>query len=79
MKVKLFGLLGAFIAPEVEVVLPEQLDKNTVLTALSVAFPTHADEFIKCNVAVNQVYIFDESVDTSSVNEIAIIPPVSGG
>ncbi len=78
-KIKLFGFLAAFLAPEVELELPSEFDKATILTALSNRFPHQKSDFVKCNVAVNQVYIFDEVVKRDEVQEIAIIPPVSGG
>ena len=78
-KVKLFGFLGAFIAPEIKLDLPDKINKNIILSVLKEQYPMHQTEFLQCNVAVNQVYIFDEEVDSRNIEEIAIIPPVSGG
>lgn len=79
MKILLFAQLGEVIAPEVTVELPENLTRQNVLSALAAAFPLQAALIKSSNVAVNQTYLTDVPVSRESANEIAIIPPVSGG
>jgi molybdopterin converting factor small subunit len=79
MKVKLFGQLATVIAPEIELNLPVRISKAAVLSALTEKFPHQTDDFLKCNVAFNQTYVNEEVLSAHEVNEIAVIPPVSGG
>ena len=79
VKIKLFAQLAEVVGPEVAVDLPAQIDKQAVLSALTAQYPQAEALFARSNVAVNQTYIFDETVKLDQIAEIAVIPPVSGG
>ena len=77
--IKLFGQLAEILGHTVEIDFSDKsFSRTEILGLLAIEFPLHADIIKKCNVAVNQQYIFDEKVDVTNT-EIAIIPPVSGG
>lgn len=77
--IKCFGFLATVISPEMLVSLPDKINKKIILSLLTEKYPTYQAELEKCNVAVNQVYIYDEEVYSAGITEIALIPPVSGG
>ncbi|MCL2677158.1 MAG: MoaD/ThiS family protein [Streptococcaceae bacterium] len=79
MKIKLFAQLADAIAPEVEVELASEVTRSSILTALMDKYPLQADLIKMSSVAINQTYVYDESFRSEEVQEIAIIPPVSGG
>lgn len=78
-EIKFFAYLAETIAPVVTIELPAEIDRSTVLTALAEKYPLYKDEIASCNVAVNQSYITDEHYLLTEIDEIALIPPVSGG
>ncbi|GBG96334.1 MoaD/ThiS family protein [Lactococcus termiticola] len=75
----LFGELGEFLGNRIQIELPESFDKQDILELLTKGYPNQAQDIAKCNVAVNQTYIYDEQIKREDAREIAIIPPVSGG
>jgi len=79
MKIKLFAYLAEQLGPEINLELPSQFDKTELLEIFAYFYPQVAHELPTASVAVNQAFIFDEKIDLETVEEIAIIPPVSGG
>jgi molybdopterin converting factor small subunit len=79
MKIKLFAQLADVIAPEVEVEIATEVTRSSILTALMDKYPLQAALIKMSSVAINQTYVYDESFRLEEVQEIAIIPPVSGG
>lgn len=55
-----------------------QLTAGQIKTRLSALFPQHADILSICFLAQNQAYAHDETI-VSSTDELALLPPVSGG
>lgn len=80
MKVKLFAYLAEKIGSEVELSLPQQMTAAEILEKLQEQYPEHALDLQTCRVAINQTFAAaDEIYEEKNVNEIAVIPPVSGG
>lgn len=77
--IKLFAYLSEQVSPEVSLELPEKIDKEIILSAMSHAYPLFKGEIKTCNVAINQQFVINESYLSHDVAEIALIPPVSGG
>lgn len=77
--IKIFGALSEILENEITLDLPNEINRQIILSNLTEKFPLQASEIEKCNVAVNQTYVFDEVVKNDENTEIAIIPPVSGG
>lgn len=79
LTVKLFAFLGEELGPEVAVDLPV----HTTITDLKEAL-ANDDQQIRTiladsRVAVNQEFVNNEQLTLTPSDEIAIIPPVSGG
>ncbi|WP_125709318.1 MoaD/ThiS family protein [Companilactobacillus zhongbaensis] len=79
MKVKLFSVLAEKIGPTIDLNLPDQFVAQDVLDQIKELHPDYANVLDQSLVAVNEEYTNDESIKLESVDEIAIIPPVSGG
>ncbi|MDR0297853.1 MAG: MoaD/ThiS family protein [Streptococcaceae bacterium] len=77
--VKCFAYLSEVLGDEVALALPETLNRDVVLSALTEAFPLQKDLLATCNVAIERAYVFDTHVKNRPDLEIALIPPVSGG
>lgn len=77
--IKLFAYLKDQLGEELTLSLPPVLDRESVVTAVAEAFPFYAQEILSCNVAIDQQFIYERSVDNNQQLEIALIPPVSGG
>ncbi|WP_199619118.1 molybdopterin converting factor subunit 1 [Paenibacillus alkalitolerans] len=79
MKILLFaGLAEAVGEPsfEADVKLPASVSE--LKAALVAAFPSTADIVDSCFAAINQSYADDEAIVREG-DEVAFIPPVSGG
>lgn len=79
MKVKLFSVLAEKIGPSIDLDLPETFKSDVVLDQIKQLHPDYAKVLDQSLVAVNEEYATDEDIALDSVDEIAIIPPVSGG
>lgn len=79
MKVKLFSVLAEKIGPSIDLNLPDQFNSHDVLDQIKQAHPDYAKVLDQSLVAVNEEYTTDDEIKLDSVDEIAIIPPVSGG
>lgn len=66
--------------PELELELDEGADTNALLQQLKDKFPGLDSVMKTCVLAVNMDYLApDESVQLKQGDEVAIIPPLSGG
>ena len=72
------GLAELFGDSRVTVELPHAATVNDLLLQLTRVYPEHAEPLSHCFVAVNQCYALGQDV-LSETDEIALIPPVSGG
>ncbi|WP_125768330.1 MoaD/ThiS family protein [Companilactobacillus furfuricola] len=79
MKVKLFSVLAEKIGPSIDLNLPDQFKSQDVLNQIKELHPDYANVLDQSLVAVNEEYTNDQDIKLESVDEIAIIPPVSGG
>jgi molybdopterin synthase sulfur carrier subunit len=80
MNVLFFGIAKDIVGSS-EITFPEDLEKPGTVAALKKQLAATYPEFSKLNslaVAVNSEYAADD-VTLVSTDEIAIIPPVSGG
>lgn len=59
--------------------LGDQATPTAVRRFIKSAFPSAADLVDVCLVAVNQCYVGEEEVKLRDGDEVALIPPVSGG
>ena len=77
------NLLAFGIAREIcgarsfELELPEQSDTNTLQKLLETKYP-RLQTLASCKLAVNEEYAI-EPITLSAGDEVAILPPVSGG
>lgn len=78
-KVKAFAYLGEKLHHEVRINLPSQVSKQTVLEEVKQQFPQFKQEIDECSVAINQSFAGEETYAVTEIDEIALIPPVSGG
>ncbi|KRL67511.1 hypothetical protein FC27_GL001827 [Companilactobacillus versmoldensis DSM 14857 = KCTC 3814] len=72
-------MLAEKIGPTVDLSLPDQFKAQDVLEQIKELHPDYADVLDQSLVAVNEEYANEDKIDLTSVDEIAIIPPVSGG
>ncbi|AKP67840.1 MoaD/ThiS family protein [Companilactobacillus ginsenosidimutans] len=79
MRIKLFSVLAEKIGPTIELDLPETFTAQNILERIKSLHPDYEDVLDQSLVAVNEEYTNDEKISLESVDEIAIIPPVSGG
>lgn len=79
MKVKLFSILAEKIGPTIDLNLPDQFKGQDVLNQIKELHPDYENVLDQSLVAVNEEYTNDQDIKLESVDEIAIIPPVSGG
>ena len=77
--IKLFAYLAEQLGAEAEIQLPALIGKQIILENVAEAFPAAKPEIMECNVAINQAFVSTEEYHLESVEEIALIPPVSGG
>ncbi|HLQ40416.1 MAG TPA: MoaD/ThiS family protein [Tetragenococcus sp.] len=78
-KIKAFAYLGEKLQHEVQVDLPLQVSKAIILDKLQKQFPQFKQEIDECSVAINQGFAGEEIYSVTEIDEIALIPPVSGG
>ena len=79
VRVLLFATLAEQLgAPHVEVDLPEGATVGQMLSRLGAEHPDLASARASLAVAVNHAYV-DERHRLSATDEIALIPPISGG
>ncbi|WP_164505014.1 MoaD/ThiS family protein [Companilactobacillus hulinensis] len=79
MKVKLFSILAEEIGPTIEVDLNPEFYPTDVLKSIVVRYPDLKNILDQSVIAIDEEYADDKQFSLDSVDEIAIIPPVSGG
>jgi molybdopterin converting factor subunit 1 len=72
------SLREAASAPEISIEVPPGGTISDVLERLREALPNHAGLLDRCAFAVNAEYV-DRDAGVHRNDEIAVIPPVSGG
>lgn len=77
--IKLFAYLQESIGKEVSVCLSDPVSRQDILNTLIEQFPLLKNELVTCNVAINHAFVTNESFKLQEIDEIALIPPVSGG
>lgn len=79
VKIKLFAILKEMADREETILeVPDQISCEEVLFRLQSEIPVLGSVLEPCLVAINGKYM-DKSEDVSEGDEIAILPPVSGG
>ncbi len=73
------GARDAVGAPQVEVQLPAQATVGDLKQALADQFPVLQMWLLSSSIAVDHRYAPGDSLVIDATNEIALIPPVSGG
>ena len=79
LTIKLFAMLAEQIGPTVTVTVSTPATAAMVKPALSQRTPALKAVINNARIAVNQEFIADDRQVLHSTDEIALIPPVSGG
>jgi len=79
LKVKLFSILAEEIGPTIEVDLNPEFYPTDILKLIVVRYPDLKNILDQSVIAIDEEYADDKQFSLDSVDEIAIIPPVSGG
>ncbi len=79
LTVLLFAALrDAADSESIDIELPEKAAASDVIAAVAAALPEVADLLPSCRLAIDSSYAAN-SDPVSDTNELALIPPVSGG
>ena len=79
VKVKLFAMLREMAGREETILeVPDEISCEEVLLHLQTELPVLGSVLKPCLIAINGRYV-DKVVDVSEGDEVAILPPVSGG
>lgn len=79
VKVKLFAFLAEEVAPEIEIDSPATTTVENFKQIIATNYPSLADKLDDCRIAINQEFVQTDKLNITSTDEIALIPPVSGG
>lgn len=79
LTVKLFAMLREQLGETITVSLPDQAPVKDLKQAITTVNPAVMPVLATARVAVNQTFVTDESTPLKTTDEIALIPPVSGG
>ncbi|WP_225418499.1 MoaD/ThiS family protein [Loigolactobacillus iwatensis] len=79
MEVKLFAILAEQLGDQVHLKVSEPITADKIKQAMVAQFPQTMGVIKDSMVAVNQTFVTTEQFQAQQVNEIALIPPVSGG
>ena len=79
LTIKLFAMLAEQIGPTVTVTVAMPATAAMIKPALSQRTPALKNVISNARIAVNQEFIVDEQQVLRATDEIALIPPVSGG
>ncbi|AKP64380.1 MoaD/ThiS family protein [Levilactobacillus koreensis] len=77
--IKLFAMLGEQLGATVKLDLPAAPTAADIKPALQTAYPAVRQLLATARLAVNQEFVEDDAQPISATDEIALIPPVSGG
>lgn len=79
LSVKLFAMLQEQLGDVVTVNVPEKPTADQIKQAVSASSPNLQQLISTSRLAVNQEFTASGSLDVSPSDEVALIPPVSGG
>ncbi|WP_302118409.1 MoaD/ThiS family protein [uncultured Limosilactobacillus sp.] len=79
VKIRLFAFLQDQLGPSITVEVTNPVRIKSLLNQISQKAPQLSSTLANSRLAVNQEFINDEEVILKVNDEIAIIPPVSGG
>lgn len=79
LSVKLFAMLQEQLGDVVTVNVPEKPTADQIKQAVSASSPNLQQLVSTSRLAVNQEFTTSGSLDVSPSDEVALIPPVSGG
>lgn len=79
LSVKLFAMLQEQLGDVVTVNVPEKPTADQIKQAVSASSPNLQQLISTSRLAVNQEFTTSGSLDVSQSDEVALIPPVSGG
>ncbi|WP_040538121.1 MoaD/ThiS family protein [Lentilactobacillus parafarraginis] len=78
--IKLFAMLQEQLGPEVVISLPDSVTPSLIKTAMATVYPTAKASIDTARVAINQTFaVENQRYRLTAHDEVAIIPPVSGG
>lgn len=78
IKIKFFAVLKEIAGKETAIDVPQEISCSDVLLHLQKEIPKISSILDSCLVAVNGKYT-DKNISVCEKDEIAILPPVSGG
>ncbi|WP_282800954.1 MoaD/ThiS family protein [Secundilactobacillus kimchicus] len=79
LKVKLFAMLREQLGETVTLNLSDKATAEAVKPALIERFPAAKPILETARLAINQDFVADEAMTLAPGDEVALIPPVSGG
>ncbi|KRK49166.1 hypothetical protein FC96_GL000087 [Secundilactobacillus kimchicus JCM 15530] len=79
LKVKLFAMLREQLGETVTLNLGDKATAEAVKPALIERFPAAKPILETARLAINQDFVSDEAMTLAPGDEVALIPPVSGG
>lgn len=79
IKVKLFAFLQDQLGPVVTVEVTNPIRVTDILKQVSQLAPQLTTTLANSRLAINQEFIDSDEVSLTANDEVAIIPPVSGG
>ncbi|MDD9149615.1 MoaD/ThiS family protein [Sporolactobacillus sp. CQH2019] len=77
--VRLFAMLSEQLGAQVNVELSTPVSAQAVRAAVIRKYPQVRADIVRSAVAINQNFVNDEIYLPDDIEEIALIPPVSGG
>lgn len=79
MTIQLFSLLADRLGDSVTISVPDAVTAGELKAQLAADYPGLAELIEQSTLAVNQAYVPDEALVPGMAQEVALIPPVSGG
>lgn len=79
IQVKLFAMLAEQLGETVTVVVPEQPTADQIKAAVGQTAPALRQLIGTSRLAVNQGFVRAQPLPLQTTDEVALIPPVSGG
>lgn len=79
VKVKLFAFLAEAKGDTLELDLPQKTTFKEIKTKIAGDDQALKVQLDGCRIAINQEFVLGEELELKPNDEIAIIPPVSGG